>query len=373
MRVVQHLYTENAWDSPLTPIENAQLVLVFGNKKSLIDKAVSRDLAVAFPTANIIGCSTAGEIFESQLYDNSLSVTAIEFKNTKTVVVSDSVDGQNVYSFCRQLVGDLPKEDLKYVLVISDGLVVNGSQLADALTELLPAGVIVTGGLAGDGINFTETYTRCNDSIVNQQVVLCGFYGDSIQINHGCQGGWLSFGPKRLVTKSEKNLLYTLDNKPALDIYKAYLGKHAEDLPSSALLFPLTILGQELTRTILSVGEDDRSVTFAGDLPEGARVQLMRANSANLVDGARKASNDAKHQTTKGCDGLALLISCVGRRLAMKTRTEEELEIVREILNDQWKIAGFYSYGELSPKSKGESCHLHNQTMTITTFYEHYE
>lgn len=373
MRAAQHLYCNNEWNAPLESLENAQIVLAFGNKEVLANSSITQDLNNAYPNADIIGCSTAGEIFDDQVYDDSLSVTAIEFKNTNTAVVAKTIESDDVYELAQSLIEKLPLTDLKYLLVLSDGQVVNGSKLAEALTELLPNDVIITGGLAGDGTNFTETYTRCNASVSDKQVVLCGFYGDAIQINHGCHGGWLPFGPKRLITKSDGNLLYTLDDKPALDIYKTYLGKYAEELPSSALLFPLQIIDEELTRTILNIGEDDRSMTFAGDLPEGQQVQLMRANSANLVDGAKKAATDANSDDVNlgnSENGIALLISCVGRRLAMKTRTEEELSIVRDILSDRWKMAGFYSYGELSPKAKGEPCHLHNQTMTITTFYE---
>jgi hypothetical protein len=373
MKVVQNLYTQSGWSSSLQTNSNAQLVLAFGNKNSLVNKTIFNDLTTAFPAADIIGCSTAGEIFNDQIFDDSLSITAIEFRSTQTCVISGRLENQDIHTLCTQLVNDLPKEHLKYVLVLSDGQVINGSELASALSELLPD-VIVTGGLAGDGTSFKETYTRCNDNVYNHQVVLCGFYGDVIRINHGCHGGWLPFGPKRLVTESDGNVLYTLDNKPALDIYKAYLGKYADGLPSSALLFPLTVVNQEVTRTILNVDEYDRSMTFAGDVPKGSHVQLMRANTARLVEGARKAATDAQPKTlSKDSDRIALLISCVGRRLAMKTRTEEEIEIVRDILGDHWNVSGFYSYGELSPKSEEELCHLHNQTMTITTFYEHYE
>jgi hypothetical protein len=205
-------------------------------------------------------------------------------------------------------------------------------------------------------------------------ITAIGFYGDKIKIGYGSFGGWDSFGMERLITKSKNNVLYELDGEPALALYKSFLGSQAVNLPSSGLLFPLSLRVSEdhapVVRTILAVNEEDQSLTFAGDLPEGSYVRLMKANIDRLIEGAVAAANTSVAPFENAKPDFAVLISCVGRKLVLKQMVEEEVEGVKNILGDNTAITGFYSYGEISPFEKDTRCELHNQTMTITTFTE---
>jgi hypothetical protein len=118
------------------------------------------------------------------------------------------------------------------------------------------------------------------------------------------------------------------------------------------------------------VDEEKNSMTFAGDIPEGCYVRLMKADFDKLIEGANLA---AEHTTVRGGDSsdkLAVLISCVGRKLILGQRIDEEVEGVKRVLGDGATLTGFYSYGEISPLVESARCELHNQTMTITTFAE---
>jgi hypothetical protein len=140
------------------------------------------------------------------------------------------------------------------------------------------------------------------------------------------------------------------------------------------LLFPLCIRSDRanrgVVRTILSVSDADNSMTFAGDIVEGSFAQLMRANFDRLIDGASDAARVSAGAIADRAPDLALLISCVGRKMVLKQRVEEEVEGVRDIVGPATTLAGFYSYGEISPFTPGAKCELHNQTMTITTLAE---
>jgi hypothetical protein len=180
---------------------------------------------------------------------------------------------------------------------------------------------------------------------------------------------------ERRITRAESNVLFELDGEPALDLYKRYLGEHASSLPASGLLFPLSIrTGSEdmtpVVRTILSVDERARTMTFAGDVPVGYRARLMRANFERLLDGASGAARATQDRLGQGSPELAILISCVGRKLVLRQRIEEEVEAVRDVLGPTTWLSGFYSYGEISPFTPSARCELHNQTMTITTLSE---
>jgi hypothetical protein len=261
---------------------------------------------------------------------------------------------------------------LTHALIFSDGLQVNGSSLLRGLASQLPPAASVSGGLAGDGERFYKTLVFCGCSALPGVVAAVGFYSRHLKIGYGSLGGWDPFGPERLITRSNQNVLYELDGQSILGLYKKYLGDHAADLPAAGLLFPLSLRIKSgdagLVRTVLAINEADQSMTFAGDLPEGAFARLMKANFDRLIDGATGAAKIC--QQSAGTAELAILISCVGRKLVLKQRVEEEIEGVQEVLGSQAALTGFYSYGEICPFVPGGRCELHNQTMTITTFSE---
>ena len=263
------------------------------------------------------------------------------------------------------------------MFVLSDGLKVNGTELVRGLTSKLPEGVGLTGGLSGDGTRFGHTLVYSGGSVSEGRIMALGFYGDQLRIGYGSKGGWDSFGPERKVTKSCGNILYELDGRSALALYKEYLGEHAAGLPASGLLFPISLRGDDgqpgVVRTILAVNDQDQSMTFAGDVPEGTYVRLMRANVERLVDGASGAAKNATHRASDPLlktPDLAILVSCVGRKLVLAQRIEEEVEAVRDVVGADATLTGFYSYGEIGPFSATAKCELHNQTMTVTTLTE---
>ncbi len=352
----------------------AQLVLLFGSPACLQEAEWLEDIKRAYPNAHLLGCSTAGEIFGTEVRDETLVSTAISFKHTKLHGARlELSDGADSFQAGKQLALALPHKSLVHVLVLSDGQIVNGSELVEGLTKHLPPETTLTGGLAGDGDRFMETLVLWDGPPSTKTIAAVGFYGKRFKVGFASLGGWDAFGPERLITRSKGNILYELDNQPALALYKKYLGEHANELPASGLLFPLSLRstqGESVVRTILSVSEAEQSLTFAGDIPQGEYARLMKANFDRLIDGAVGAAQTSYHAIGNMSPDLALLISCVGRKLVLKQRIEEEVEGVQEIMGKQTPLTGFYSYGEISPFTPSAKCELHNQTMTITTFSE---
>lgn len=328
-----------------------------------------------YPDAQIIGCSTAGEICGTQVWENTLVVTAISFAHT-TLSTAETCLGETTGSFAagQRLGATLPADGLSHVLVLSDGLHVNGSELVKGLAGALPPAVAITGGLSGDADRFKKTLVWFDHTARENRVVAIGLYSKHLRVGYGSLGGWDPFGPERIITRSRGNILYELDGESALALYKRYLGEHATSLPSSGLLFPLSLRDNSsqtaVVRTILAVNEADQSMTFAGDMPQGMKARLMRANLDRLVDGATGAASTCRGALQSRDAELAILISCVGRKLILKQRTEEEVEGVHTILGPGAAMTGFYSYGEISPFTPAARCELHNQTMTITVFSE---
>lgn len=367
----------SGWSADLPDVDGANtLVLVFGASSFLDDPAALIELRARYPNSVLAGCSSSGEVIGDVIQDETLVVAIASFASSKLQFCSEPI-GEDVDSSVigASLASKLDVTDLRGVIVLSDGLKVNGTDLVRSLTQALPADVVLTGGLAGDGDRFERTWVLDHDGIPRSgQITVIGLSGSALSLGHGSRGGWDSFGPERTITRSKGNVLFELDGRPALDLYREYLGDRAEGLPATGLLFPLAIRSDAqddnvLVRTILGIDEEAKSMIFAGDLPEGWQAKLMMANFDRLIDGAAGAAVLARREDENALTTLAIAISCVGRRLVLGERTEEEVEAVLDALSPETQLVGFYSYGEISPSASGK-CDLHNQTMTLTTIRE---
>lgn len=352
---------------------DADIVFAFGDTDIIKKPATFEMLKQNFPNSHIAGASSSGNILANELKQEALVVTAIKFDSSKAILQSIEIDkSKNLKETARELVGKFDTAGLKHLFLLSDGLNINGSELVEGINSAL-GGISVTGGLAGDGARFEETFVIADAPASQNIIAAIGFYGEKLTISSGCFGGWSEFGVERTITKSSANVLYEIDNEPALDFYKRYLGAYAAELPSSGLRFPLSIKkdknDQEVIRTLLAIDEDAKSITFAGDVPEGFRAKLMKPDIDKLIDGAATAAKEIVIVNDK--PSLGLVVSCVGRKIVLGGLIDEELQSVADILGENMNLVGFYSYGEIAPFVKEKlKCELHNQTMTLTAIYE---
>lgn len=380
MELATLTYSDSKWSEPFPALDSKHtLVVVFGAPEFVHDSAAINELVRAYPTSVVVGCSTAGEIHGEAILDRSLSVGIARFASTRLEHAEARIDLEGDSFFAGQeLAFKLIKPDLRGVLVLSEGIKINGSELIRGLNSILPESVVVTGGLAGDGDRFERTWVLHQGKVDSNWIVAVGLYGNQVRIGHGSKGGWDRFGPEHRITRAAGNVLFELDGKPALDVYEEYLGDKAAGLPASGLLFPLAVRpspdsSKSIVRTILGINREKKSLIFAGDIPVNYQAQFMQANFDRLVDGAADAAR-MMHSLGGPDDGagptLMIAISCIGRRLVLAERTQDELRATLSTAGDHAHQIGFYSYGEISPYAVGY-CDLHNQTMTLTSIREH--
>jgi hypothetical protein len=368
----------SGWSELPAWIGNVSLVVYFGTTQKLSDSKPYDELRKILPQADILGCSTGSQINDIEVDDDIVSAVFLSFDSVRTrcksLQISSSLASETVG---KQLAHNLMAADLGAVLVVTDGLHVNGTGLVRGMTSVLGEAMPLFGGLAGDGAGFDKTLVGLNEAPQQFRAVAIGFYGEALRVSQAAAGGWDPFGPQRTISAAEGNVLYELDGKPALDLYERYLGDEAEGLPGTALLYPLCIWDEQnhpepQVRTVLSIDAKARTMTFAGDIPLGWSAQLMRGSHERLVQGAAAAALVAKQSMDTDCQELtlALLVSCVGRRLLMGTKTNEEAEAVADVLGASAVKFGFYSYGEIAPRELKGRCDLHNQTMAVTLIGE---
>lgn len=351
------------------------LVLVFGNRYLLESDTIYSEIKALFPDGDIVFGSSCGNITANLVDENAITITAIEFEKSSFVIKTSNVLNADFDSFKTgsDLINQFPKEGLKYVFVVSEGSFINGSALTKGMNNATNDNILITGALCGDSDRFEKTIASYNENPKPGEIIAIGFYGESLEISFSIYGGWTPFGPERMVTKSEGNVLYELDNMPALDIYKRYLGEKSKELPGAALLYPLNVKTssdkQSIVRTIINIDEANNTMILAGDIPENSKVQLMMTNVDNIANASERAAREALSLRTKKPE-LAMLVSCIGRKIVLDQRVEEEIEEVTQVIGDDIAVTGLYSYGEIAPFHGEISCQLHNQTMTVTLLSE---
>jgi len=353
----------------------ANLILMFGSREFICNKNVFDTIKNKYSKAYIIGCTTAGEIYKDQVNDGTLTVTAIYFENTEIKFFSSEIEDMHKdYHKGLEIARSIPTEKLTHVFVLAEGENINGSKLVKGLVDGLPEHAKITGGLAGNGNVFKDTFVISNDYAKQNQIAVVAFYGDKIRVGYGSVGGWDTFGIERFVTKSKENIVYELDGRPILDLYNDYLGEYAKDLPASGLLFPLNVRSADniynYVRAVVGVDEKNKSLRYFGEVPQGYYARLMHGNSNNLIHGAMEAAENSLKSINSENGNVAILISCVARKVVLNQMIDEEIEAVRSVLSNDVTFTGFYSYGEIAPSNNDRITEFHNQTMTITLIGE---
>ena len=376
MKIENFVYRLGMWNKENNnqdALQNANLVSIFGDTDEFILESHYEYFKTKYPHANIIGCSSSGNILGSEISKNAIVATAVRFENATTLLKSIEVkEGEDVESLSKELASQFEKKGLKHIFILADGLKINGSDIISGFDTIID-NTVKTGGMAGDGERVEKTYVMANSTPKQNLIAALAFYGDSLIIKTGTQGGWSEFGTKRIITKSSHNIIYELDQEPMLDYYKRYIGGYEESIQRAGFKYPICIKKDDedigVIRTLLYVNEEDKSVMFGGDVPQGYSAQLMKPNIDRLILGAADAAKESKLDSHK--QALGLVVSCAGRRAVMGDFVDEELEALSDELGSNVQLVGFYSYGELAPlKSDLNKCILHNETMTLTVVYE---
>jgi len=376
MLTKSYKFTNNEWSESFDPSLDSEntMILVFFESTLVIDQHL-KNIKAVYPKSKILGSSTSGEIQNGEINDHSIVCVVTRFKHTRLKLFSAPINFATSAEVGRTISESLVSPELKNILLFTDGLNIDGSDLIKEMHQTLldkNINVPITGGLAGDGNRFINTFVIFGTEIKTHHAVALGFYGEHIQIFAGTGTGWDPFGPLRVVTKAERNTIFEIDGIPALKLYREYLKEDAQNLPVSGVLFPLGVSwgkNENIVRSVARIDEANNGLIFASRIPENSKVQLMHSNVMKLIKAAENALDNCPMDFTQDTPTLAVIVSCIGRRMIMGQKTEDEIEIIRDRLPIHAEICGFYSYGEFAPTANKQN-ELHNQTMTLIIFQE---
>ncbi len=343
--------------------DNAQmLVQVF---TSIIDESTLSkmldDFIKLFPTATIIGTTTDGEICSGKVTTGKTVVSISQFETTRLSYANAVNNACDSHAVGRNLGKKLIEADTMAMIVFGDGLHCNGDALLQGIASVDSAPA-VAGGLAGDNGRFKTTFVFTKDGIQTNGAVGAALHSAQLQVCTDYSFNWQPIGKTMRITRASQNRVYTIDDLPAQEVYRHYLGSDVADgLPAIGIEFPLIIdrNGTEVARAVLSA-HDDGSLTFAGDLRQGDTVRFGHGDATMILNKAHIPVQNLDSQTVESI----FIYSCMARRRFMPNLIENEVSPLQSLT----ETSGFFTYGEFySCQSNHE---LLNQTMTILALSE---
>ena len=322
-----------------------------------------------FSSRNIklIGASSCGEILfdnkEEVVSDKGAVITLTDIKPEYFSIQSFSRENQTSVNF-GELIGQTIKnnEFPASAIIVASGLSLDGQALVESAVKVVGNDLVMFGGLAGDDSKFENTVVFDEDTLLENGAKLLLLNKNKIKVSGIASSGWIGLGADLTVTKSEGNTVYTIDDKPALDVYKEYLNVTDEEMPAIGIEFPLMIKhknGNTALRAVLGINRDDRSLIFAGSVVQGSKVTFSSSPGFEVIN---KTTSKLQEYYEKDSEAdFFILFSCMARHLALGPMVSQEISYAART----WKapVIGFFTYGEIGLNS--QHCDFFNQTYTL--------
>lgn len=380
----QHNHTQTAisqsLNQALQPLQNnsPQIIIVLASPTTYDQNEILRFLKHHHTQCTIIGCSTSGEITNFGPSDNSIALMAIYSKDiqfssaySQQVSLDPRKAGQ---IFAQNLIANNHNQSPQAAIIFPDGLAGNGADIVRGVHDQLGPTFPLVGGSAADDFLFKQTYQYYDQQIFSNSIVGLGLSGN-FTYGIGVRHGWIPIGTSRIVTHAESNKIYTLDDKPAIEIYESQFGKDKvklytnEPFAKFAITYPLGIIvpdqDEYLIRDPLQV-DTDGSITCAAEVPVGSEIFIMIGGRDEALNAASTAAQQAKDQLGDKPAKAIIVFNCIARKKLLMHKRQEEIHKIQQIFGEQVPLIGFYTYGEQAPlKVHGNSCSFHNQTDVI--------
>jgi len=359
----------------------ADALIVFGAPKFDQQKLLDGITSLSKDTL-MIGGTTAGEISTKGLSTNSVVIMALK---SNTIKFSTGL-GENVSKNEKMAGAKAAKEALKKMqlkvaktfIMVPEGLKGDGLAIIEGVKSVLGEKFEIVGGSAGDEGDFKKTFQYYNGKVY-QNAVPGLLIGGDIKTATGVRSGWEAIGTTMTCTKATGMLVQKFDDKPALDVYKEYLGEEiSKKLPAVALEYPIGMIDEKANidgkeyfqlRAPMSVDEKLGTISLAARIPQGTRVTITGATKDAVINASKLAAVQAKETLGNSKPSAIFMFSCVARKIVLGKRTQEEIDEVQKVFGKNVPMIGFYTYGEIGPIDKRTAnlkpTKYHNQTVVL--------
>jgi len=332
----------------------------------------------------MVGGTTAGEISTAGFSTGSVVVMAISNENLEFVTGIGHNMSRDEAACSVEMANDILKkvafDPNASLLVFPNGMGGDGLKVLEGLQLILGKDFEITGGYLGDDERFESTFQYYNGMVYKDTIVgLMVIKKKGFRTGIGVRSGFTSIGNSFICTSSEGNVVKEFEHTNALEMYKDFLGEErALRLPGVCLEYPFGIIDRNASddteslfqlRCGLSVDHENGTISLAASIPEGTEVTLTTASRGDIINGARDAAVQAKKALFGATPQAIIMFSCVGRKLVLGRRIQEEVDAVLECIGLDVPLIGFYTYGEIGPIDKTikdrSTVKFHNETVVL--------
>lgn len=321
---------------------------------------------------DVFGSTTAGEILDSEILEHSTVIMLLDIKKEQYKIFCEA--SSDTY----KVSGDLARFakatfNNPSIIVISSGLTIDAEQIIKGIKDV-DADIPLYGGLAGDDLTMKASYVFSNKYESATGLIALVLDNGKVNITGLATSGWDDIGVEKTITKSEGNIVYTIDDEPAVDVFVKFFQfpesvyNRSEIIAMNFAQYPLQMKkenGNIVLRSPLMVDIDKRALIFAGGIPQGSKVKFSVPPGFDLIDKTRDRVSVLKN-TIKDPDAV-ILFSCKARHLALGPIMEDEAGKIRDIWNKP--LIGFFTYGEIGA-AKDSVCDFHNATCSMVLLEE---
>ncbi len=324
----------------------------------------------------VFGATTAGEFIDGEIGEGGITIMLLDINPAYFRIHFRETGEHTTYENAKQIGLTGKNSFTNPAFIIASGwLHIDGEKIVEGIIEGFGSEITVFGGMAGDDLAMEGPLVFTNKEGAVNGVLALVIDEDKIEINGIATCGWKPIGTTKTVTKSEGNIVYTIDDKPALDMVMKYLGLDIDldtgndVLTNIGAYYPLQLERENVApvmRTAMWGNKEDRSLICAGTVPQGSKVKFSLPPDFDAIEQVVEECKELKNDRQQEADAL-IMFSCISRHLSFGILMSEEIEQVKQVWDAP--MVGFFSYGEFG-KSKTGKHEFHNNTCCVVALKE---
>lgn len=332
----------------------------------------------------IFGATTAGEFIDGDIEEGSIVMMLIDMNPAYFKVEFLETTVQTTIEDTKKL-GVIAKNTFNNpaLIIATGGIFIDGDQIMEGIiegfgksTSSQDSELTVFGGMAGDDLIAEKPLVFTNGNCTDNALIALIIDKDHIDVRGIASCGWKAIGTTKTVTKSEGNIVYTIDDKPALDMLMKYLGVDVEQEANNGIVaflnswyYPLQLErdnGDIVIRATRFANSENRSLICTGSVPQGSKIKFAFPPEFDAIETVVAECESIKDNDQQKADAL-IMFSCVSRHLSFGALIKEEIEQVQNL----WKapLVGFFTYGEYG-RSKIGNNEFHNNACCMVALTE---
>lgn len=324
----------------------------------------------------IFGATTAGEFTDGEIGDGTAAIMLLDLNPLYFKVIFEETGDKDTKEIAKHFgAAGMQTFSNPAFIIASGGIGTDGEMIIRGIEEVVGHDVTIFGGMAGDDFTMTGTFVFTNNKSSNNGLVAIILDEDKVNVKGLATSGWKAVGTVRTITKSAGNIVYTIDDEPALDVVIKFMGvskdldEWKDVIVNVGSEFPFQLQRENaapVNRAPLFANKADRSLVCAGGVPQGSKIRFSLPPDFDVIDKVVDECLDVRNEEQPSADAM-IMFSCKARHLSLGPLVSDEIDKVKEVWGSP--LVGFFSYGEMGKATKGKH-EFHNNTCSLVVLKE---